>query len=81
MKKIKLKIGAMVFLMKSSKPYINNKEDSNSFATALFSKKEMLHSISAPLAYGILILMVPSLLNMKMTNYIALSAYSVLLHK
>ena len=79
--KDKLKIGAMVFLMKSSKLYINNKEDSNSFATALSSKKEMLHFISVQLAYGILTLMVLSLLNMKMTNYTASSAYSVSLHK
>ena len=34
-------VGAMVFLMKSSKLYINNKEDSNSFAPALSSKKDM----------------------------------------
>ena len=31
----------MVFLMKSSKLYINNKKDSNSFSTAVSSKKEM----------------------------------------
>jgi hypothetical protein len=67
--------------MKSSKLYINNKEDSNSFATALSSKKEMLPSTSAQLAYGIPTLMDPSLLNMKMINYTASSAYSVLLHK
>jgi hypothetical protein len=79
--KIKLNHGAMVFLMKSSKPYINNKEDSNSSATALFSKKEMLLFISAQPAYGILILMDQSLSNMKMINYTASSAYSVLLHK
>ena len=72
---------AMVSLMKSSKLYINNKEDSNSYATALSSKKEMLLFISAQLAYGILILMVQSLSNMKMTKCTALSAYSVLLHK
>jgi hypothetical protein len=81
MTKTKLNHGAMVFLMKSLKLYINNKEDSNSFATALSSKKEMLHFISAQLAYGILTLMVLSLLNMKMTNYTASSAYSVSLHK
>ena len=61
--------------------YINNKEDSNSFATALSSKKEMPLFISAQLAYGIPILMDPSLSNMKMTNYTASSAYSVSLHK
>ena len=33
--------GAMVFLMKSSKLYTNNKEDSNSSAPALSSKKDM----------------------------------------
>ena len=81
MKNTKLKIGAMVFLMKSSKLYTNNKEDSNSFATPLSSKKEMPHFISAQLAYGILTLMVQSLLNMKMINYTASSAYSVSLHK
>jgi hypothetical protein len=81
MTKIKLNHGAMVFLMKSSKLYINNKEDSNSFATVLSSKKEMPLFISALLAYGILTLMDPSLSNMKMTNYIASSAYSVSLHK
>ena len=32
---------AMVFLMKSSKLYTNNKEDSNSSAPALSSKKDM----------------------------------------
>ena len=37
--------------------------------------------ISAQLAYGIQIPMVPSLSNMKMTNYTASSAYSVSLHK
>ena len=73
--------GVMLFLMKSLKPSINNKEDSNSFATALSSKKEMLPSISAQPAYGILTLMDPSLSNMKMINYTASSAYSVLLHK
>ena len=39
---IKLKTGAMVSLMKSSKLYTNNKEDSNSYAPALSSKKDML---------------------------------------
>jgi hypothetical protein len=73
--------GAMPFLTKSSKLSTNNKEDSNSFATALSSKKEMLPSISAQPAYGTQILMDQSLLNMKMTNYTASSAYSVLLHK
>jgi hypothetical protein len=73
--------GAMIFLMKSSKLYANNKEDSNSFATALSSKKEMPLFISVQPAYGIPILMVPSLSNMKMTNYTASSAYSVSLHK
>ena len=34
-------ISAMVFLMKSSKLYTNNKEDSNSSAPALSSKKDM----------------------------------------
>ena len=38
--KVKLNHGAIVSLMKSSKLYINNKEDSNSFATALSSKKD-----------------------------------------
>ena len=42
MTKPKLKIGAMVFLMKSLKLYINNKEDSNLYALALSSKKDML---------------------------------------
>jgi hypothetical protein len=79
--KIKLNLGAMVSLMKSSKPYINNKEDSNSFATVLSSKKETLLFILAQPAYGILILMVLSLLNMKTINYIASFAYSVSLHK
>ena len=77
----KLNHGAMPFLMKSSKLYINNKEDSNSFATAPSSKKEMLHSTSAQPAYGTPILMVQSLSNMKMINYTASFAYSVLLHK
>ena len=36
-----IKDGAMVFLMKSSKLYTNNKEDSNSSAPALSSKKDM----------------------------------------
>jgi len=67
--------------MKSSKLYTNNKEDSNSFAIALSSKKEMLLFISVPLAYGILILMALLLLNTKMINYIASFAYSVSLHK
>jgi len=40
MTKTKLNHGAMVFLMKSSKPSTNNKEDSNSFAPALSSKKD-----------------------------------------
>ncbi len=66
---------------KSLRPSIANKEDLNSLAMPLFSKKEMLHSTSAQPAYGIPILMVQLLSNMKMTNYIALSAYSVLLHK
>jgi hypothetical protein len=79
--KIKLNHGAMVSQMKSSKLYINNKEDSNSSATAPSSKKEMPLSISALLAYGIPILMDLSLSNMKTTNYTASSAYSVLLHK
>ena len=35
-------LSAMVFLMKSSKLYTNNKEDSNSSAPALSSKKDML---------------------------------------
>ena len=56
-------------------------EDSNSFATAPSSKKEMLHSTSAQPAYGTQIPMDPSLSNMKMTNYTASFAYSVLLHK
>jgi hypothetical protein len=73
--------GAMLFLTKSLKLYINNKEDSNSFATALSSKKEMLPFTSAQLVYGIPTLMDPSLSNMKMINYTASSAYSVLLHK
>jgi hypothetical protein len=81
MTKKKLNHGAMLFLTKSSKLSTNNKEDSNSFATALSSKKEMLPSTSAQLAYGIPTLMDPSLLNMKMINYTASSAYSVLLHK
>ena len=34
-------LSAMVFLMKSSKLYTNNKEDSNSFAPALSSKRDM----------------------------------------
>jgi hypothetical protein len=81
MTKKKLNHGAMLFLTKSSKLFINNKEDSNSFATALSSKKEMLPFTSVQLAYGILTLMDPSLSNMKMINYTASSAYSVLLHK
>jgi hypothetical protein len=81
MTKKKLNHGAMLFLTKSSKPFTNNKEDSNSFATALYSKKEMLPFTSAQPAYGIPTLMDPSLLNMKMTNYTASSAYSDALHK
>jgi len=81
MTKKKLNHGAMPFLMKSSKPSTNNKEDSNLFATAPSSKKEMLPSTSAQPAYGTQILMDPSLSNMKMTNYTASFAYSVLLHK
>ena len=81
MTKKKPKPGAMVFLMKSLKPSTNNKEDSNSYATAPSSKKEMPPSTSAQPAYGTPTLMDQSLLNMKMINYTASSAYSVLLHK
>jgi hypothetical protein len=71
----------MVLLMKLPKLFTNNKEDSNSYAPALSSKKDIPQAISVLLAYGIQIMMVQSLSNMKMTNCTALSAYSVLLHK
>ena len=79
--KIKLNHGAMVFLMKSSKLYTNNKEDSNSYAPALSSKKDTPQATSAQPAYGIQTMMVQSLSNMKMTKCTASFAYSVLLHK
>jgi hypothetical protein len=73
--------GAIPFLMKLSKPSTNNKEDTNLYSTVPSSKKEMLPSTTAQPAYGTQILMDPSLSNMKMTNYTASFAYSVLLHK
>ena len=73
--------GAMVFLMKSSKPSTNNKEDSNSSAPAPSSKKDTAQWTSAQPAYGTPTMMDQSPLNMKMTNYTASSAYSVALHK
>ena len=79
--KKKPKAGLTKFLTKSLNNFTANKEDSNLFATQLFSKKEMLHFISAQLAYGTQIPMDLSLSNMKTTNYIASFVCSVLLHK
>ena len=51
------------------------------FCTCLSSKKDTAQWTSAQPAYGAPTMMVLSLLNMKMTNYTALSAYSVVPHK
>jgi hypothetical protein len=81
MTKLKDNHGVMVLLMKLPKLSTNNKEDSNSYAPALSSKKDIPQATSAQPAYGIQTMMVQSLSNMKMTNYTASFAYSVLLHK
>ena len=76
-----LKLGLMQLLMKLLKLYILNKEDSNSYVMEQSSKKEMHLYILVLLAYGIPILMVQLLSNMKMTKCIVSFAYLVLLHK
>jgi hypothetical protein len=79
--KLKDNNGVMVLLMKLPKLSTNNKEDSNSYAHAPSSKKDIPQAISAQPAYGIPTMMVQSLSNMKMTKCTASFAYSVLLHK
>jgi hypothetical protein len=81
MTKLKDNHGVMVLLMKLPKLSTNNKEDSNLYAPALSSKKDIPQATSAQPAYGIQTMMVQSLSNMKMTKCTALFAYSVLLHK
>ena len=76
-----LKLGVMQLLMKLLKLYILNKEDLNLYVMELFSKKEMPLYILVLLVYGILILMVQLLSNMKTNKCIVSFAYLELLHK
>ena len=76
-----LKLGVMQLLIKLLKLYILNKEDLNLYVMELFSKKEMLLYILVLLVYGILILMVQLLSDMKMNKCIVSFAYLELLHK
>jgi len=81
MTKLKDSHGVIPFLMKLPNPSTNNKEDSNSYAHAPSSKKDILQVTSVQPAYGIQTMMAQSQSNMKMTNCTALFAYLVLLHK
>ena len=76
--KKKLKVGLTKSLTKLSNNSTANKEDSNSFAIQLFSKKEMLHSTSAQPAYGIPILMVQLLFMLETILPVAIMKYTFL---